>query len=100
MPNFYKKKEEINNMKTIAEYEVRIPDYALCYIVNDDSSGLSEEDKKNIDNFFQKYKDIAEQNNGTVNFGYDSDQESYFTWHPAFGLTCNVYDAIIQILVS
>jgi hypothetical protein len=40
-------------MKTIASYTVYLPDYALSYLVNDDSSGIEEEDKKTIDSYME-----------------------------------------------
>jgi len=37
-------------MITIARYDdCKIPDYALVYLVNNDSSGLEPNDKQNID---------------------------------------------------
>ena len=87
-------------MKTVKEYtELRIPDYALPYLVNDDASGLDEADKRNIDAYMQQFYDEADKVKGDVIFNYD-DQDGYFSSHPAFGLACNVMECEILIVTS
>jgi len=89
-------------MKIIKEYEVSMPDYALCYIVNADSSGLTDEDKTTIDNALQPYYDEADKIDGYVEFCFDFDKQPdpYFTWHPLYGLASNCYDCKILILIN
>ena len=84
-------------MKTIGSYTVYLPDYALSYLVNDDSSGIEEEDKKTIDSYMEFFYHEAKINNGSVIIDTTSN-ESFFTWSPAFGLACNCFKASIIIL--
>lgn len=66
-------------------YEYKIPEWAVCSIVNDDRDSLTEEDEKQLDTFLS-----ALPRNGHWSF---SDEESSFSHTPAFGLACNVLDA-------
>lgn len=84
-------------MKTLAEYDVNLPDYSVCYLINDDSSGLDQEDINTIDNYMQEFYQLADNNNGSVIIDC-GDSEPSFTWNPAFGLACNCFDATITIL--
>jgi hypothetical protein len=87
-------------MKTLSEYtELRVPDYALSYLVNGDSSGIEESDVKAIDGWMQQFYDEAKEKGGHVIFGTtNSDDEGYFTHNPEFGLACNVVDCTILIV--
>lgn len=63
--------------------EERIPTWALCYLVNADPTGLSEED-------IQIIKDWMEE---TKIYGvFPEDYEEYYTNYPAFGLPTAVVD--------
>jgi hypothetical protein len=85
-------------MKTIAEYTVKIPDYALPYLINGDKSGLAEQDIKSIDSYMDKeFYGVAREQNASVIIS-PSEEESYFTWRPAFGLACNVVDCTILLV--
>ena len=84
-------------MKTIFEYEVKLPDYSACYLINDDSSGIDESDKQAIDNYMQYYYDKADSVGGSVIIDC-GEEESEFYWKPAFGLACNCFNAKIIIL--
>ena len=96
-------------MHKISEYtELKIPDYALSYLVNNDSSGIEEEDIKNIDSFMEQFYTEAKENDGNVIFNtseiIDGDgeileyQEPYFCHFPVFGLACNVVDCTVLIV--
>lgn len=86
-------------MDPIAEYNERIPDYALPYLINADDSGLTSQDKTIVDNYMQFFYTQADNNNANVIIGIDNlDSDPYFTWRPAFGLACNVMDCTILIL--
>lgn len=89
-------------MKIINTYEVSMPDYVLSYIVNADSSGITEEDKTACDEALQPFYDEAEKVDGHVEFCFDFDKQPdpYFTAHPLFGLACSCYDCKILILVN
>ena len=69
----------------------RIPYYALPYLINDDCSGLEDEDIKNADDFCKSF-------NAKGALIFDPKGEPYFTSCPAFGLAtdvidCDVYEA-------
>ena len=59
---------KINVMEIL---EFKIPNYALCYLINNDCSGNSEEDIIEIDNFVNS---IVNQF-GNANFSLPSDNE-------------------------
>lgn len=61
----------------------KIPTWAICAIVNDDYTGLSDNDIEIIKKWF---KDTD------YNIVDPIDCEQYFTWYPAFGLPCDVID--------
>lgn len=93
-------------METVAEYNnLKIPDWALSYLVNADDSGITEEDKKLVDDFMQRYYDEAENfsqllgENHYVIFSVDNyEDEPYFSQLPKFGLACNVQECTILIV--
>ena len=78
-------------------YEVKLPDYSLSYLINGDSTGLTDDDKAAIDRYMDDYYNTALLYHGDVVIELES-QEGYFTWYPPFGLACNVYDCVIAIL--
>jgi hypothetical protein len=86
-------------MKTIEDYEVRIPDYALSYLVNNDASGLEAGEQIMIDNFMQYFYDRAKELKGYVIFDTTEDEGS-FVHFPAFGLACNAVKCVILICVN
>jgi len=85
-------------MKIEYEFEEDIPEYALCYLVNGDDSGIEPEDKQNTDEFMEEFYTLAQEHNGNVVIDW-LEEESHFTWNPAFGLACNVITCNIVILV-
>lgn len=66
-------------------YKEAIPTWALCALINDDFSGLEDEDEQTIRHWLEVsgYSHICPP---------DDDEESYFTGVPAFGLACDVID--------
>ncbi len=96
-------------MQTISEYnELKIPSYALSYLVNADSSGIETEDIENIDNFMLQFYTEAKEKNGHVIFNTSEvidDEgevleytEPYFCSFPEFGLACDVIDCEVLIV--
>jgi hypothetical protein len=81
-------------MKTIKEYTIQLPEYSLCYLINGDSSGLSNIDIQAIDNW---YAHIDNNTNHQIIINPIED-EGHFTWYPEFGLACNCVDCTILIL--
>ena len=74
------------------EYTVEnVPVYAVCYLVNDDPSGLSEKDIIAIDKWCEYLR--SEGYDATV-FDFQ-DEEPQFSSCPAFGLPCNCYETKI-----
>lgn len=76
-------------MKIVEKCVEKIPSWAICAIINDDRTGLSDEEIRMIEDWFAET-------------GYDSvcppkDDEPYFTYYPAFGLACDVYDCECRI---
>ena len=65
----------------------QIPAWALSAIVNDDYSGLEDEDIKLIEDWF-------EETGYTHVCCPSDDDEPYFSPCPAFGLACDVYDCV------
>lgn len=75
-----------------------VPTYALCYLVNDDDSGITKQDKINI---MQWQLDLQEQlkidhPRSTIMYPLIFGEEEYFDPQPAFGLpttcvTCTIY---------
>ncbi len=70
----------------------RIPTYALPYLVNGDATGLTDEDKKIID-------DVWRRNNIELVVPMAEDVEAgpqpYFSSSPMFGLPAEVEDCIV-----
>ena len=81
----------------IETYKVEIPDYALSYLINDDSSGIDEAEIKLIDEFMQEYYDEAKKVKGSVIIDV-IDEEGSFNAFPEFGLACNTFSCNIHII--
>jgi hypothetical protein len=78
------------------KYEVQLPTYAICYLEYGETSGLEEEDIKNIDSWAKEYYDRAEELNGNVVFDYADD--AGFNHFPDFGLACDTITCTVNIL--
>lgn len=64
------------------------PQWALCYVVNSDPSGLSDEDIAEVDQWLAKKSDVLDLDGaefGHFAFGEDTG----FYHYPAFGLGCD-----------
>ena len=84
-------------MKLINKYEdINFPSWALCALVNGDTTGLTEEEVKQVDSFEQECLNVVKSEGGT-HFGQDTTGESYFTHYPEFGLACDCYEMTIYI---
>ena len=72
----------------------KIPTWALCYLINGDASGLTDEDIAIADKW-------CEVNNVTAVHTPDTQEgecSPYFTHCPAFGLPSDVVDCQVMIL--
>jgi len=88
-------------MKTFCQAVERIPDWALCYLINNTLEGLSEQEVNSIHDFFSFFEDIAKEFNCDIIVSPVEEQpEGYFTWHPAFGLACTVTDCYVTLLYT
>lgn len=69
-----------------------IPTWALCYLINGDSTGLTESDIALIDTWYADNKvqiiTTASENKGNTH--------PYFSYFPAFGLASEVVDCIMM----
>ena len=83
-------------MKTILERKELIPDYALSYLINGDFSGLSPDDRKNIDTWYANYENRMQTGESIIIS--PAEDNSNFTWNPAFGLACNCIECTILIV--
>ncbi len=88
-------------MKTVLEFdELKVPDYAMSYLVNGDASGLPDEDKAAIDKWYAQFVEAAQTAGGVALF-VPGPGEASFTWSPAFGKACScVFDCVVAILRS
>lgn len=77
-------------------YECRIPDYAMCYLVNGDPSGLEDEDIKTIDEWVNEM--LGDEYSSIIVGVPSDDQETYFHWNPEFGLACDVWDIDVVLI--
>lgn len=72
----------------------KIPTYALCYLISDDKSGLTEEEVEIIDKWWS--------DNNVITVSPISEEEGeyhpYFTHYPAFGLAAEVLDCTVMTL--
>lgn len=67
----------------------QIPTWALPYIINDDASGLNDEEIELVKEFYSSY----EKNGLHIEIVSPHDDEyGYFSHYPAFGLPTNVID--------
>jgi|WetSurSiteA1Bulk_404760.scaffolds.fasta_scaffold57653_2 hypothetical protein len=84
-------------MKKVSVEVVRFPAYALSYLINGDSSGITEEDVTAIDAWWnEQVSALTEGQHLILDPADQADQ--YFTWHPAFGLACDVIDCNLVVL--
>ena len=73
---------------------VRIPTWALCYLVNGDDSALDEDDKATVDAWVERTRD-----GGRIDVCCP-DGEPYFCRYPAFGFACDVEDCDVVVDMS
>ena len=71
-----------------------IPTWALYYLINDDRSGLTDEEIAMIDKWYTDNKVM------TVTTANEDDGEChpYFSHHPAFGLPTEVFDCSVMMI--
>lgn len=79
-------------MKTINQFEVGIPVWAMSYLINNDASGLEDGEIQQVDEFMACYYAMGHVIIGTP------DENHYFSTCPAFGLPCDVFECTILIM--
>ena len=85
-------------MKTVFMREVRIPSYAMPYLINGDSSGINEDDIKVIDTWYQEYENMLWEGQSIV-IGMPEKDYPEFYWNPDFGgLGADCFTCMISIL--
>ena len=72
----------------------KIPVWAMCYLVQGDYSGMTDEDKAIVDEWWER--------NNVVSVSPASDDEGscfqYFSYFPAFGLGSDVIDCTVMTM--
>jgi hypothetical protein len=68
--------------------EINLPVYAINYIEYSDKAGLSETETTMINNEMDKY--------GNALISYSD--ETFFSWHPVFGLASECVTAYIKLV--
>ena len=74
------------------EFDYTFPSYAICALINGDTSGMEDEDEKAFNAFLEREKgidvwQIKEDEDG-------NSCEPYFSSNPEFGLPCDCVDVI------
>lgn len=73
--------------------KLKIPTWALCYLVNSDSSGLDDDDRKTVDSWVDRIRE-----GGRIDVCCPREgAEPYFCSHPEFGLACDVEECDVII---
>lgn len=72
----------------------KVPTYALCYLVNGDATGLTEQEVSEIDSL------LREQAVELVCPPSDDEWQPYFSSFPWFGKPCEVIDCDIVYRVT
>lgn len=72
----------------IKRYE-NFPEYAVCYLMYNDDSGLTQEDKDNINKW------LINENLESSSL-VDVSEDSYFSRFPQFGLACDCVDVVFM----
>lgn len=81
--------------------EERIPSWSLCYIAYGDKRGISDEDVKQVECFYDSYRKNGMEIQGIYPIHDDNENfESYFSSSPAFGLPCDVVDCDVVYICT
>lgn len=98
MESCFLSRHTASDMEKVVE---RIPGWALCYIEYGDKTGLTDEDIKNVDDFYKSYRKEGMEIQGIYPVrDKDEDYEAYFSRCPAFGLPCDVVDCYVMYIIS
>lgn len=68
----------------------KIPTWALCYLINDDNTGLTDEEINMVDKWW------SDNNVVTVSPASEDEYYPYFSAYPAFGLAAEVLDCTVM----
>lgn len=85
-------------MKIIEQWEIDLPEWSLCYIVNGDASGIEERDEKQVDRFMARVNARAVELGAIACVDPLADQEAKFNSCPEFGLACNTLLTFVSFL--
>jgi hypothetical protein len=89
-------------MKIINRIKEHIPAYAMSYLINGDNSGLSEDEIKLIDHWYDEIIKVMlpDGSNPTTSIIINPiSEESFFSSRPCFGLPCDVIETDINIMI-
>jgi len=91
-------------MKTISRYEIaHMPTWSLSYLVNNDPSGLQDDEIAMVDKWQASFVPECEENDGIWLFDIDTEKEGeewegHFSHRPQFGLACDCVACVVLIL--
>lgn len=74
------------------QYEYTFPSYALCALINGDTSGLDNEDERAFGAFLEREHYVDDWDIKRDETGEPT--EPYFSSNPEFGLACDCVDVI------
>jgi hypothetical protein len=80
------------------QQNAKIPSYALPYLINNDSSGLSQDDIGIIDRWLDDWLEASRGVEGYIVISPTGESE-HFTRFPEFGLPCMYIECDISILI-
>ena len=86
--NYIENKLRGEKMKIIKEIDVKFPTYAISYLEYGEPGDLSEQDIKNVDEWYNTLKCDESPYGPNFDFGTCS----YFEPYPVFGLPCDCVD--------
>jgi hypothetical protein len=81
-------------MRTLAEYTISLPNWAICPLVNADSSEITEEEDQML--LAWERETLEEYPEGSYAC-YDISEESSFTPYPELGLACDCHETKVTI---
>lgn len=87
-------------MKTTILYKnLNVPNWALPFLINGDSSNISRQDRFILSDWMLSIKKEVEKIGGG-NWEISTTETTGFTWHPAFGLACDCTECDIIVLTK
>jgi len=77
---------------------VLIPQWAMCYLVNGDASGISETEKNTVDTWVNQYRAMFTNVYSMDIVSHEGD--GFYTKYPEFGKACKVDECDVIITLE